>query len=121
MRMERFLEEMLENGGERKGQKSPFEKQDPVQLKKAFDIFAEVNTFLPGDIIEWKPGMRNRRTIGPCIVIRQYEDGNIPVNKEESGMSGFMEPLDLAVGVIDETDNEFMIFHVDSRRMQHVI
>lgn len=97
----------------------PFAPQDPKKLNKAFYIFIVKNFFAAGDIVEWKPGMRNRRSAGPFIVIRQYEDGNIPVNEEKSGMPGFMEPLDLAVGVIDETDNEFMIFHVDSRRMQH--
>ena len=117
MGMERFLEEILENSGERKGQ-TAFGKQDPVQLKKAFDTFAEVNTFLPGDIIEWKPGMKNRRGEGPYIVVKVLDTPVVPEFK--TGTPLFNEPLDLAVGIIDVNDGEFMVYHVDSRRMQHV-
>lgn len=118
MSMERFLEEMLENTRGKGNQKSPFGKQNAVQLKKAFDIFIEENTFSPGDIVEWKPGMKNRRSEGPYIVVKVLD---VPVVSEhESGTPLFNEPLDLAVGVIDSNDGEFMVFHIDGRRMQHV-
>ena len=117
MSMEKFLKEILENSGERKGQ-TPFGKQDPVQLKKAFDIFTEENTFSPGDIVDWKPGMENRRGEGPYIVVEVLDVPVVPEHK--SGTPLFNEPLDLAVGIIDVNDGEFMVYHVDSRRMQHV-
>ena len=102
----------MEKGG-------PFAPQSPQKLRAFFEVFRKENFFAVGDIVEWKPGMRNRRTIGPCIVIHQYIGKDIPFNEDKSGIQGFMEPLDLAVGVIDEEDGEFMVFHVDSRRMQH--
>ena len=116
MSMERFLKEMLENG--EKNRKSPFGEQDPTQLKKAFDIFTKENTFSPGDIVEWKPGMKNRRSEGPYVVVKVLDTPVVP--KHENGTPLFNEPLDLAVGIIDSIDGEFMVFHIDSRRMQHI-
>lgn len=38
-------------------------------LKQAFETFNQKNTFKPGDIVEWKPGMKHKRSDGPFIVV----------------------------------------------------
>lgn len=115
------IEQLLEaNGGERKG-KSPFRQQNPEALKEAFQTLSEENTFRPGDLVEWKPGMQNRRTSGPFIVVKVLDE---PVfggeEHESSGHPLFREPLDIVCGLI-ATDGEFLCLHCDSRRFRHYI
>lgn len=120
MSIEKLFEAMA-NGGEGKG-KSPFQQQNPEVLKEAFRIFSEENTFKPGDLVEWKPGMQNRRTSGPLIVVKVLDE---PVfgddEQESSGHPLFREPLDIVCGMCDSNDGEFMCFHYDSRRLRHYI
>lgn len=119
MSLEKILEAMA-NGGEGEG-KSPFQQQNPEALKETFQTFSEENTFEPGDLVEWKPGMQNRRTDGPFIVVKVLDE---PVfDNEEHNSSGhplFREPLDIVCGLI-ATDGEFLCFHYDSRRFRHYI
>ena len=119
MGIEKLLEAMA-NGGEREG-KSPFRQQNPEALKEAFQTFSEENTFAPGDLVEWKPGMQNRRTVGPFVVVKVLDE---PVfDSEEHKSSGhplFREPLGIVCGLIT-ADGEFLYFHYDSRRLRHYI
>ena len=119
MSIERLLEAMA-NGGEGEG-KSPFQQQNPKALEEAFQTLSEENAFRPGDLVEWKPGMQNRRTSGPFIVVKVLDE---PIfgdkEHESSGYPLFREPLDIVCGVID-TNGEFLCFHYDSRRFRHYI
>lgn len=116
MGIEQLLVAMAD-GGEGK---SPFQQQNPEALKEAFRIFSEENTFKPGDLVEWKPGMQNRRTVGPFIVVKVLDE---PVfgEHESAGTHIFREPLDIVCGICDSNDGEFMCFHMDSRRLRHYI
>lgn len=118
MSFEKLLEAMA-NGGEGKG-KSAFQQQNPEALKEAFQIFSEKNTFKPGDLVEWKsPIMKNRRAIGPFVVVKVLDE---PVfDEHNSGSSMFREPLDIVCGMCDSNDGEFMCFHMDSRRLRYYI
>ena len=119
MSFEKLLEAMA-NGGERED-KSSFQQQNPEMLKEAFQIFSEENTFKPGDLVEWKPGMKNRRTSGPFIVAKVLDEpvfGND--EHESSGYPLFREPLDIVCGTI-AIDGEFLYYHYDSRRLRHYI
>lgn len=118
MSFEKLLEAMV-NGGEGEG-KSPFQQQNPEELKEAFQIFSEKNTFKPGDLVEWKsPIMKNRCVIGPFIVVKVLDE---PVfGEHEPGTPLFREPLDIVCGMCDSNDGEFMCFHMDSRRLRHYI
>ena len=71
-------------------------------LKQALETFNQKNTFKPGDIVDWKPGMAHKDSEGPFVVVELLD-----------------EPLDLVLGCIDK-DGYFIIYHYDSRRMQPV-
>ena len=86
-------------------------------LKQAFETFNQKNTFKPGDIVEWKPGMKHKRTEGPFIVV-EVLDEPIVDTVAEAGSAYFREPLDLILGCF--LNGDFVTFHYDSRRMQPV-
>lgn len=81
--------------------------------------FAHLNvrhSFSPGDLIEWKPGLRTKNAPEdnhPAVVI---EAGLPFINDGDAGSGYFHEPLDISAACI--MDGAFVIFHFDSRRMQ---
>lgn len=103
-------------GAMESGRCNPFDvKQDVNKLKEAFTILNEKHTFSPGDLVEWKPGLKNKRTEGPFIVIMVLDD---PVVKDDdSGSSIFREPMDIIVGQHD-IEGDFDLWHLDSRRLR---
>ena len=86
-------------------------------LKQAFENFNQKNTFKPGDIVKWKPGMKNKRSDGPFVVVEVLDEPIVDA-VAEAGSAYFREPLDIVLGRFISGD--FVIFHYDSRRMQPV-
>ena len=84
-------------------------------LKQALETFNQKNTFKPGDIVEWKPGMKHKRSDGPFIVV-EVLDEPIVDTENSAGSAYFREPLDLILGTF--INGYFAVFHYDSRRMQ---
>ena len=85
-----------------------------VILRRAY---AENQSFSPGDIVEWIPGLRNRLTKygEPVIVV---ETGLPTINPDQdSGSPYFGEKLDLRIGRIDSS-GDFLIFSADSSRFK---
>jgi hypothetical protein len=76
------------------------------------------HTFEPGQLVEWKPGLCNRRSDGPFVVSEVLEE---PISDVTLGPGSpyFGEPLDLVVGSID-CDGDYMLLHQNSRRLQPV-
>ena len=86
-------------------------------LKHALETFNQKNTFKPGDIVEWKPGMKHKRSDGPFVVVEVLDEPIIDAIAE-AGSAYFREPLDLVLGSF--LNGDFVVFHYDSRRMQPV-
>ena len=86
-------------------------------LKQALEALNQKNTFKPGDIVGWKPGMKHKRSEGPFIVVEVLDEPIINTNAE-AGSAYFREPLDLVLGSF--IGGDFVTFYYDSRRMQPV-
>ena len=86
-------------------------------LKQAFETLNQKNTFKPGDIVEWKPGMKHKRSNGPFIVVEVLGEPIVD-DVGDSGLVYFREPLDLIIGTF--FDGDFVTFYYDSRRLQPV-
>jgi len=91
-------------------------------LRERLDSFLTTTCFQPGDIVQWKAGLKNKRLpeIDQLAVV--VEMLPVPVTDQDKGASGsyFLEPLDMKLGIIDE-DGDFTIFHYDSRRFTKVM
>ena len=86
-------------------------------LKQALETFNQKNTFKPGDIVEWKPGMKHKRSDGPFVVVEVLDEPVVDAIGDP-GLAYFREPLDLVLGSF--IGGDFVTFHYDSRRMQPV-
>lgn len=76
--------------------------------------------FRPGQIVQWKPGMKNRLipVYGePAIVMEVLNPPVFDPNKDLDGTSLYREPLNLVLG-IQEADGDFLTFHYDARRFE---
>ncbi|MCF7977136.1 MAG: hypothetical protein K9L82_03820 [Chromatiaceae bacterium] len=92
-------------------------------LRERFALLTQHNVFQPGDLVGWKPGLRNRKVPTyetPAIVI-EVLDEPILDKGEESGSAYYREPHDLILGMIWDREpgrGHFVTFHYDSRRFQ---
>lgn len=81
--------------------------------------FHKAHVFQPGDLVCWKPGLRNRtqpRDGRPAVVIGVLPESVLDTERD-SGSTYFREPLDLLLGVYAER-GDFLVWHYDSRRFQ---
>ena len=76
--------------------------------------------FHPGQIVQWKAGMKNRTrpaNAEPVIVMEVLNPPVYDMSKDMCGSNLFREPLTLVLGMHD-TDGEFLLFHYDGRRFE---
>ena len=84
-----------------------FEMQPPESLK-------------PGQIVQWKPGMKNKRIPDygePAIVMEVLSLPIFDTDSFDAGTKYFREPLSLILGIHDP-DGDFALFHYDGRRFE---
>jgi hypothetical protein len=75
--------------------------------------------FKVGDLVRWKPGLRNRKYPAadePGIVLKILDAPVIDAN-EKPYSSFYREPLDIILGLIDE-EGDLIAFHFDKRRFE---
>ena len=99
---------------------SPTPKDAAKQLKERYKSFRKTHDFKVGDLVTWKPGLRNRirpQMGQPAIVTEVLESPTIS-DSNGPGHLSFREPLDLVLGILDRV-GDLLCFHYDSRRFQH--
>lgn len=91
-------------------------------LRERLQSFLDTTCFQPGDLVQWKTGLKNKRLPEADQLAVVVEMLPVPVTDEDKGSSGsyFLEPLDMKLGMVDE-DGDFVIFHYDSRRFRKVM
>ena len=94
-------------------------KEKLQRLKDCKDAINNKHNFKVGDIVKWKPNLKNRSMPeygDPLIVLEILE--NPLFDKEESpGSTYFNEPLDIVLGLIAD-EGEFVSFYFDSRKFE---
>lgn len=90
------------------------------QVRKALEVFNQKHEFKPGDVVQWKPGMRNTcgfPEYGEPALVAAVHANPVYASNETGGSPYFNEPLDLMLAHIDG-DDEFILYHYDSRRFE---
>jgi hypothetical protein len=86
-------------------------------LLNAVDLLVmDKEGFQPGDLVKWKPFLKNRRFPDydrPAVVVELNPGRVWPI--DEVGSARFQEPADLSLGIIDG-DGDFEVYHYDGRR-----
>lgn len=113
------LQQQIEKSNNAKNTKKAYSEADIELLTRSFNTFSEKHNFEKFQIVKWKTGLKNRKLPfenQPAIVVDIL---NPPlIHKEEAGSPYFREPLDILLGFIDEIDDDFVVFHFDSRRFE---
>ena len=80
---------------------------------------SKINAFTKGQIIKWKPGLKNRRfpEYGEPVIVTDVL--SVPIFdpcENSAGSPYFQEPLNIVVGMCRE--DEFIEFRLDGRRFE---
>lgn len=81
---------------------------------------APINGFHPGQIVQWKPGLKNRRLPDygePVIIMEVLNPAVYDTSKEIAGSNLYREPLTLVLG-LNDADGDFVFYHFDGRRFE---
>ena len=100
------------------------ETDDPARvrnrmLKELAGRLDERHVFVKGQLVVWKPGLKNKAKPGygePAIITGVYPS---PIYDQSEGSAGspyFQEPLTLVIGVY--YDDDLAEFRVDGRRFE---
>ena len=88
-------------------------------LLEAHRRLAERHAFSIGELVRWKPGLRNR-PLPECeqlAIVLEVLERPVENAGEPTESPYFREPLDLVLGVIDG-DGDLAAFHFDGRRFE---
>ncbi|WP_295407858.1 hypothetical protein [uncultured Thiocystis sp.] len=92
-------------------------------LRERYRRLLQPHRVSPGELVTWKPGLKNKRypRYGhPAVVIEVLETPLLD-REDDAGSTDFREPLDLVLGLIWDdgpSRGELVTFHYDSRRFQ---
>ncbi|MBK1642594.1 hypothetical protein CKO12_12045 [Chromatium okenii] len=92
-------------------------------LRDRYQLFQQPHNFAVGDLVTWKPGLKNRRLpryANPAIVVEVLQTPVLDC-ENDSASTYFREPLNLVLGMFYEEGairGEFLTWHYDSRRFQ---
>ena len=114
-----LLERLEHAVGRGSGQHLEAGPSNASNLRRAMEVLAVEHVFQPGDLVQWKPGMKNksRPADGEPIVVVEVRDEPLLDNEHSSGSPYFREPLTLLGGFRDD-DGDFLILHYDKRRFE---
>ncbi|NEX15124.1 MAG: hypothetical protein C1943_00450 [Halochromatium sp.] len=92
-------------------------------LQERFALLNQRHSFKPGDLVCWKPGLKNRRVpaYGNPAVVLEVLEAPITDGETESGSTYFREPLSLVLGLFWDREpgrGDFVAFHFDGRRFE---
>jgi hypothetical protein len=93
---------------------------DAESLKQAYATYARPTDLKPGDIVKWKPGMKNKRRPAEdemAVVVEVYP---APVYRQFAKFAGspiYDEPITARIAVLD-SDGEFMPYGFDLSRFE---
>eukprot|EP01105_Mastigella_eilhardi_P004134 TRINITY_DN1547_c0_g1_i1.p1 TRINITY_DN1547_c0_g1~~TRINITY_DN1547_c0_g1_i1.p1 ORF type:complete len:253 (+),score=81.00 TRINITY_DN1547_c0_g1_i1:57-761(+) len=92
------------------------------RLQQLFTVLTKMaEPFQPGDLVHWKPGLKNKKRPAEnetCVVLEVLPAPVYDMQKS-AGTPYFLEPLSLKLGLLD-SDGEFMVFHYDARRFEKI-
>lgn len=92
-----------------------------AKARAMYERFHRRHNFQPGQLVCWKPELKNRKypAYGECGVVVSILQEPVMDAGNDSGSPYFREPLDIVLGFVDG-DGDFITYHFDSRRFAPV-
>lgn len=91
-------------------------------LAEAFATYARPVDLKPGDIVKWKPGMKNKRRPAEdelAVVVEIYPQPIFRHFAKFAGSPVYDEPINARIALLDH-DGEFMAYGFDLSRFEKV-
>ena len=106
---------------QQQGKEPPPPAETATQLNERFALLRRSHAFNVGDLVNWKPGLKNKRYPydGQPAIVVEVLSTPILDPREPNVSPYFREPLDLVLGVIAD-DGSFATFYYDRRRFQPI-
>lgn len=95
------------------------EKKFVKKLKELCSRLHHQSEFKEGDLVKWKPGLKNRNYPAydePVIIVSVLDSPVFDPSELTAASPYFREPLSLIIGEI--VDKDFVEYHVDARRFE---
>lgn len=94
-------------------------RQDPAGLEVAYAAYNERHVFTEGQLVQWKPKLKNKRLpeYGQPAIVMSVLNEPIPNVVEPSDSPYYQEPLTIVLGVIDGS-GDLICFHFDANRFE---
>mgnify|MGYP001616645266 CR=1 FL=1 len=98
-------------------------------LTKLFRDYTRDTKIVPGSVVRWKEGFRNRSVSGPFVVIEKLARADCPRVGVDNSVDDvnvanplFMEPVDVRVAFIapEDGDQNTLMYWLDSYRLERV-
>ena len=91
-------------------------EQEARRLQAAYAQLSAPNDFTVGDLVIFRPGMKNLKfpAEGQPVVVTGFDPGAVEM-EEDSGTNKFKQPCDLRIGLF-VTSGDFSEYWVDARR-----
>lgn len=88
-------------------------------LQTGYDSMQKTHDFKPGQFVQWKKGMQNKKfpRYGEPAIIWEVLSAPLFDKRQESASAYFQEPLDIILGIVTEED-ELVSFYYDKRRFE---
>jgi hypothetical protein len=116
---ERRLELIEHLVGSNEGPSDRVSVPDPEALRSAHSFYEQSHEFQPGQLVRWKPRLRNKRLPEygePAIVIDVLDEPVLNI-AEPADSPYYREPLSLVLGVFDGA-GDLVCFHFDAQRFE---
>ena len=93
-----------------------------AKARAMYERFMRRHEFRPGQLVCWKPELKNRKypVYGECGVVVHVLPEPVIDAGNDSGSPYFREPLDIVLGFLDG-EGDFITYHFDSRRFAPVV
>jgi hypothetical protein len=91
------------------------------KIKELFDRLHRPNRFAKGQLVKWKPGLRNKAFPDygePAIVMAVLADAVFDASENSAASPYFREPLTIIIGTY--ADDDLVEFYVDGRRFEPI-
>jgi len=93
-----------------------------AKARAMHERFMRRHEFQPGQLVRWKPELKNRKypAYGECGVVVSVLAEPVMDAGNDSGSPYYREPLDIVLGFVDG-DGDFITYHFDSRRFAPIL
>ena len=116
-RIREFAKSLAQSSGAPRSQMEPGEVEKTLRV--ALQALQSKNDFKVGQLVKWKPGLRNKKRPNygePAIVVGLLETPVMDTSST-SGSAYFREPLDMQLGLLDR-EGDLAVYYADRRRFE---